>query len=101
METLVGQRAAHLQTVVAGLRSATTDLRRSQQELEQRERELREEAAIVELLQEVGSVLAAELALDALVQHAVDAATRLAGAMRSAPSSATSWARPGSRTCFT
>ncbi|WP_031144566.1 hypothetical protein [Streptomyces flavovariabilis] len=75
METLAGQRAAHLQTVVAELRSATTDLRRSQQELEQRQRELREEAVIVEPLQEVGSVLAAELDLDALVQHAVDAAT--------------------------
>ncbi|MFF1405397.1 SpoIIE family protein phosphatase [Streptomyces sp. NPDC058294] len=80
LESLVGQRAAHLQTVVAELRSATTELRRSQKELEQRERELREEAAIVELLQEAGSVLAAELDLDALVQHAVDAATRLAGA---------------------
>ncbi|MGW0425228.1 ATP-binding SpoIIE family protein phosphatase [Streptomyces sp. NPDC003015] len=80
MEDLVGQRAAHLQTAVAELSSATTELRRSQQELEQRERELREEAVIVELLQEVGSVLAAELDLDALVQHAVDAATRLAGA---------------------
>ncbi|MFF9087818.1 SpoIIE family protein phosphatase [Streptomyces sp. NPDC014991] len=80
MESLVGQRAAHLQTVVAELRSTTTELRRSQQELEQRERDLREEAAIVELLQEVGSVLAAELDLDALVQHAVDVTTRLAGA---------------------
>ncbi|MGC9498558.1 hypothetical protein [Streptomyces sp. WG7] len=101
METLVGQRAAHLQTVVAELRSATTDLRRSQQGLEQRERGLREEVMIVELRQEVGSVLAAELDLHALVQHAVDAATRLAGARRSAPSSATSWARPERRTCFT
>ncbi|MFI5978917.1 hypothetical protein [Streptomyces sp. NPDC051452] len=72
MEHLVEQRAGHLQTVVAQLRSATTDLQRSQRELEQRERELREEAAIVELLQEVGSTLAAELHLDALVQHAVD-----------------------------
>ncbi|MEU9443104.1 SpoIIE family protein phosphatase [Streptomyces sp. NPDC048304] len=80
MESLVGQRAARLQTVVAELCSATTELRRSQQELEQREQELREEAVIVELLQEVGSVLAAELDLDALVQRAVDAATRLAGA---------------------
>ncbi|MFJ7146756.1 SpoIIE family protein phosphatase [Streptomyces sp. NPDC100445] len=80
MEHLVEQRAGHLQTVVARLRSTTTDLQRSQRELEQRERELREEAAIVELLQEVGSILAAELDLDALVQHAVDAATRLAGA---------------------
>ncbi|CQR61244.1 Uncharacterized protein Rv1364c/MT1410 [Streptomyces leeuwenhoekii] len=80
MESLVGQRAAHLETVVTELRSATRELRRSQEELEQRERELREEAAIVELLQEVGSVLAAELDLDALVQHAVDAATRLSGA---------------------
>ncbi|MFD3730970.1 SpoIIE family protein phosphatase [Streptomyces sp. NPDC058632] len=80
MESVVGRQAAHLQTVVAQLRSASTELRRSQKELEQRERELREEAAIVELLQEVGSVLAAELDLDALVQHAVDAATRLAGA---------------------
>ncbi|MEU1124875.1 SpoIIE family protein phosphatase [Streptomyces sp. NPDC005899] len=80
MEHLVEQRAGHLQTVVAELSSATTELRRSQRELEQRERELREEALIVELLQEVGSVLAAELDLDALVQRAVDAATRLAGA---------------------
>ncbi|MEV6937202.1 SpoIIE family protein phosphatase [Streptomyces sp. NPDC051132] len=80
MEHLVEQRAGHLQTVVARLRSTTTDLQRSRRELEQRERELREEAAIVELLQEVGSTLAAELDLDALVQHAVDAATRLAGA---------------------
>ncbi|WP_437048253.1 ATP-binding SpoIIE family protein phosphatase [Streptomyces sp. enrichment culture] len=80
MESLVEQRAAHLETVVAELRSATTELRRSQREREQRERELREEAAIVELLQEVGGVLAAELDLDALVQHAVDAATRLSGA---------------------
>ncbi|MFB0615513.1 SpoIIE family protein phosphatase [Streptomyces sp. AGS-58] len=80
LESLVAQRAAHLQTVVAELRSATTELRRSQKELEQRERELREEAATVELLQEAGSVLTAELDLDALVQHAVDAATRLAGA---------------------
>ncbi|WP_437015321.1 ATP-binding SpoIIE family protein phosphatase [Streptomyces sp. enrichment culture] len=80
MESLVGRRAAHLETVVAELRSATAELRRSQKELEQRERELREEAAIVELLQEVGGVLAAELDLDALVQHAVDAATRLSGA---------------------
>ncbi len=80
MEQLVDQRAGHLQTVVAQLRSATTELRRSQKELERREHELREEAAIVELLQEVGSLLAAELDLDALVQHAVDAATRLAGA---------------------
>jgi serine phosphatase RsbU (regulator of sigma subunit) len=80
MESLVGQRAGHLETVVTELRSTTEELRRSQQELEQRERELREEAAIVELLQEVGGTLAAELDLDALVQHAVDAATRLAGA---------------------
>ncbi|WP_344605214.1 ATP-binding SpoIIE family protein phosphatase [Streptomyces glaucus] len=80
MESLVGQRAARLQSAVAELRSATTELRRSQRELEQRERELREEAAIVELLQEAGSALAAELDLDALVQHAVDAATRLSGA---------------------
>jgi anti-sigma regulatory factor (Ser/Thr protein kinase) len=80
LESLTGQRAAELQTVVTELRSAAAELRRSQRELEQRERELREEAAIVELLQEVGGVLAAELDLDALVQHAVDAATRLAGA---------------------
>jgi serine phosphatase RsbU (regulator of sigma subunit) len=80
METLVGQRAAQLQSAMAELRAATAQLRRSQEELEQRERTLREEAATVELLQEVGGVLAAELDLDALVQHAVDAATRLSGA---------------------
>ncbi|MER6702862.1 ATP-binding SpoIIE family protein phosphatase [Streptomyces fumanus] len=80
LEHLTGERAAELQTVVTELRSAATELRRSQRELQQRERELSEEAAIVELLQEVGSGLAAELDLDALVQHAVDAATRLAGA---------------------
>ncbi|MEU0945659.1 SpoIIE family protein phosphatase [Streptomyces canus] len=80
MENLVAQRAADLQSTVARLSSVTADLRRSQQELEQREKELREEAAIVELLQQAGSALAAELDLDALVQHAVDAATRLSGA---------------------
>ncbi|MFF7858081.1 SpoIIE family protein phosphatase [Streptomyces sp. NPDC007904] len=80
MESLVGQRAVRLQSTVSELRSAMVELHRSQQELEQRERELRDEAALVELLQEVGSVLAAELDLDALVQHAVDATTRLSGA---------------------
>ncbi|MEV5355679.1 SpoIIE family protein phosphatase [Streptomyces sp. NPDC052693] len=80
MESLVGQRAAQLESAVAELRAATEQLRRSQHQLEQRERALREEAATIELLQEVGGVLAAELDLDALVQHAVDAATRLSGA---------------------
>ncbi|MFF7048046.1 SpoIIE family protein phosphatase [Streptomyces griseorubiginosus] len=80
MENLVARRAAHLQSTVVRLSSVTADLRRSQQELEQRERQLREEATIVELLQQAGSVLAAELDLDTLVQHAVDAATRLSGA---------------------
>jgi serine phosphatase RsbU (regulator of sigma subunit) len=80
MESLVGQQAAQLQSSVAELRAATAQLRRSQEGLEQRERTLREEAATVELLQEVGGVLAAELDLDTLVQHAVDATTRLSGA---------------------
>ncbi|MEU5046191.1 ATP-binding SpoIIE family protein phosphatase [Streptomyces griseorubiginosus] len=79
-ENLVARRAAHLQSTVVRLSSVTADLRRSQQELEQRERQLREEATIVELLQQAGSALAAELDLDTLVQHAVDAATGLSGA---------------------
>ncbi|GGY08628.1 hypothetical protein GCM10010358_72020 [Streptomyces minutiscleroticus] len=66
MESVVAQCAARLQSTVAELLCATE--------------ELREEAAIVELLQEAGRTLAAELDLDALVQHAVDAATRLSGA---------------------
>jgi serine phosphatase RsbU (regulator of sigma subunit) len=80
MESLVGQRAAELQSAVAELHATAAQLRRSQEELERRERTLREEAATVELLQEVGGALAAELDLDALVQHAVDATTRLSGA---------------------
>ncbi|WP_430378809.1 SpoIIE family protein phosphatase [Streptomyces sp. B1-3] len=80
MENLVARRAAHLQSTVARLSSVTADLRRSQRELEQRERQLRDEATIVELLQQAGSALAAELDLDTLVQHAVDAATGLSGA---------------------
>ncbi|MEU3296937.1 SpoIIE family protein phosphatase [Streptomyces longwoodensis] len=80
MEALVAWRAAQLQSAVEDLRSTSARLRRSEDELRRRESELREEAAVVELLQEVGSALAAELDLDALVQHASDAATRLSGA---------------------
>ncbi|MGW3021234.1 ATP-binding SpoIIE family protein phosphatase [Streptomyces longwoodensis] len=80
MEILVARRAAQLQSAVAELRSTSARLRRSEDELRRRESELREEAAVVELLQEVGGALAAELDLDTLVQHASDAATRLAGA---------------------
>ncbi|WP_369198276.1 ATP-binding SpoIIE family protein phosphatase [Streptomyces djakartensis] len=80
LDDTVARRAAHLQGAVAELRTTEARLRRSQRELQQRESELREEAAIVELLQEIGSTLAAELDLDALVQRAVDTATRLSGA---------------------
>ncbi|MCS0604355.1 SpoIIE family protein phosphatase [Streptomyces sp. LP11] len=79
-DAVVARHAAHLRATVAELRSAGAELRRSREELRQRGKELREEAAVVELLQEVGSTLAAELDLDTLVQHAVDAATRLSGA---------------------
>ncbi|MFF0886831.1 SpoIIE family protein phosphatase [Streptomyces sp. NPDC003456] len=80
LDGAVAERAARLQDAVTELRTTEARLRRSQQDLQQRESELREEAAIVELLQEIGSTLAAELDLDALVQRAVDTATRLAGA---------------------
>ncbi|MGK5447873.1 ATP-binding SpoIIE family protein phosphatase [Streptomyces radiopugnans] len=80
LEESVQQQAAHLETLVAELSATARELRRSQRELRRRERELREEAAIVETLQQVGNSLAAELDLDALVQHASDAATRLTGA---------------------
>ncbi|TKS96998.1 GAF domain-containing protein [Streptomyces galbus] len=79
-EALVTRRASQLQSAVTELRSTSAQLRRSEDELRRRESELREEAAVVELLQEVGSALAAELDLDTLVQHASDAATRLSGA---------------------
>ncbi|MGK5496804.1 SpoIIE family protein phosphatase [Streptomyces sp. URMC 125] len=77
LEGSVQQQAAHLEDLVAELSATAQELRRSQRELQRREEQLREEAAIVETLQQVGSALAAELDLDALVQHAVDAATRL------------------------
>ncbi|GAA2445932.1 SpoIIE family protein phosphatase [Streptomyces macrosporus] len=80
LEESVQQQATHLETLVAELSATTRELRRSQRELRRREEELRGEAAIVETLQQVGNTLAAELDLDALVQHAVDAATRLTGA---------------------
>ncbi|GAA2408342.1 hypothetical protein GCM10010420_40790 [Streptomyces glaucosporus] len=80
LEESVQQQAAHLETLVAELSATARELRRSQRELRRREEELRAEAAIVETLQEVGNTLAAELDLDALVQHASDAATRLTGA---------------------
>nr|WP_238419773.1 SpoIIE family protein phosphatase [Streptomyces taklimakanensis] len=80
LEESVQQQATHLESLVAELSSATRELRRSQRELQRREEQLRGEAAIVESLQEVGNALAAELDLDALVQHASDAATRLTGA---------------------
>jgi len=80
LEDSVQRQAVHLETLVAELSATARELRRSQRELQRREEELREEATIVETLQQVGNTLAAELDLDALVQHAVDAATRLTGA---------------------
>ncbi|MEE1940804.1 SpoIIE family protein phosphatase [Streptomyces sp. TRM 70361] len=80
LEESVQRQAARLETLVAELSATARELRDSQRELQRREEQLREEADIVETLQQVGNALAAELDLDLLVQHASDAATRLTGA---------------------
>jgi serine phosphatase RsbU (regulator of sigma subunit)/anti-sigma regulatory factor (Ser/Thr protein kinase) len=73
-------QAARLEEAVAELAHSTARLTRSEDDLKDRERRLRDEAALVEALHSVGTDLAAELDLDTVVQRATDAATALTGA---------------------
>ncbi|MDG6109426.1 SpoIIE family protein phosphatase [Dactylosporangium aurantiacum] len=80
VERAAAEQAGRMEQTIAELGDAAGRLRRSRQELREREARLRDETSLVEALHAVGTDLSSELDIDRVVQRATDVATELTGA---------------------